>query len=505
MWTIVSLVGLLCVLAASSMMSFAQLLGRLLAWFHWLVGQRSQPPNQLGKDQIIVIVGAGFGGLTLTHYLESSTSATIILYDCKDYFEYTPSMLRVLIHPSHMSHSHLRLSDVALIKSPRVIIRTVKVDAITDKAVRGSDGEWQRYDKLVLAMGSDYHDGIKPSIKSRTLTERYHEVAALHSALASAASVTVFGAGLVGVELASEIKERWPEKPLCLRSREDVVLPGFDERAQRYVQAWFERQPNTRVIVNNTIAPHRHQPDTGEIVFNCTGLKPIALDMLVKEDDPVNQKPAALNGITAKEANGHTNERIRTGSEAPPPLSAQHIPAQYGRLLRWSDVVDARTHLLRTSPTLHLIHHDNIFVVGDIMIEEDALNDPMARAPKVAFQAELQAWCVSENIKRLYECRDEWRFPGDLVGGGHPAPTLIACSLGSYDGLIFFNSLVVTGLIAAFGKWFIERSKMWMWRGWTLGVLVWKIAEPITLIQQRIWMECANLFANSRSKQIKHE
>ena len=125
----------------------------LLAWLSWLVGRRTKRAGDIGAGQTVVIVGGGFAGLTLAHYLDSSTAFDVVLYEKRDYFEYTPSMLRVVVDPAHMAVSHLPFERVAL---GRVKIVQQEVVQLAQGAVRGRGGEWTKYDKLVLAMGSDY-------------------------------------------------------------------------------------------------------------------------------------------------------------------------------------------------------------------------------------------------------------------------------------------------------------------------------------------------------------
>ena len=57
----------------------------------------------------LVIVGGGFAGALIAKKLE--TKFNVILIDTKDYFEFTPGILRTLVQPSHIKkiqvlHSH---------------------------------------------------------------------------------------------------------------------------------------------------------------------------------------------------------------------------------------------------------------------------------------------------------------------------------------------------------------------------------------------------------------
>ena len=73
------------------------------------------------------------------------------------------------------------------------------------------------YDYLLVASGVSYPCApIKPSAAERTLAARQARWDGAAAALREAASVIVVGGGLVGVELAAEIVEAYPSKPLTL-------------------------------------------------------------------------------------------------------------------------------------------------------------------------------------------------------------------------------------------------------------------------------------------------
>src|SRR3989338_5693574 len=76
-----------------------------------------------------VIIGGGFAGSLLARKLESFFKVTLI--DTKDYFEFTPGILRTIVEPSHIRkiqvmHSHY-------LRKARVIRGEVK--EVTEKEV----------------------------------------------------------------------------------------------------------------------------------------------------------------------------------------------------------------------------------------------------------------------------------------------------------------------------------------------------------------------------------
>ena len=57
----------------------------------------------------VVVIGGGFAGAYIARHLEKDFDVTLI--DTKDYFEFTPGILRTIVFPKHMKriqvlHTH---------------------------------------------------------------------------------------------------------------------------------------------------------------------------------------------------------------------------------------------------------------------------------------------------------------------------------------------------------------------------------------------------------------
>src|SRR5690625_7890338 len=53
--------------------------------------------------------------------------------------------------------------------------------------------------------------------------------------------VSIVGAGLRGIEVASEVRESRPDLNIRLLDRGNAVLSSFDPKIQMYVKEWFEK------------------------------------------------------------------------------------------------------------------------------------------------------------------------------------------------------------------------------------------------------------------------
>lgn len=103
----------------------------------------------------VVIVGGGFGGLTLARRLAKSKDLQVVLVDKNNYHQFQPLFYQVAmagLEPSSISFPFRKVFQ----KHPNVFVRMAKV-----LAVRPSEQEIDteigplRYDYLVLAMGAD--------------------------------------------------------------------------------------------------------------------------------------------------------------------------------------------------------------------------------------------------------------------------------------------------------------------------------------------------------------
>jgi len=84
----------------------------------------------------VVIIGGGFAGATAAQGLEKKFE--VILIDNKDYFEFTPSVLRTIVEPDHIKkvqvlHRHY-LKCAKIIKG-RVKRITERIVLVNDKKI----------------------------------------------------------------------------------------------------------------------------------------------------------------------------------------------------------------------------------------------------------------------------------------------------------------------------------------------------------------------------------
>jgi NADH dehydrogenase len=232
----------------------------------------------------VVIVGGGFGGLHLVRRLEGKLragEAEVTLVDRENYHLFTPLLYQVATGelPSHAVAFPLRAATAPA--GVRFLQSEVEAIDIERRAVRTADGDLP-YDHVVIAPGSTTNDYGIPGVREHALAmksladalaARRHILdcfeRAAHETDAQARhrllTFVVIGAGPVGVELASSMRDLmdrslrpiYPELDIrrdvtiVLLDGSDRVLPQMDERLARIAQRRLE-QLRIRVVLRTT-------------------------------------------------------------------------------------------------------------------------------------------------------------------------------------------------------------------------------------------------------------
>jgi apoptosis-inducing factor 2 len=172
-------------------------------------------------NQSVVVVGGGYGGSLVAKELDSEADVTLI--DPREAFVNAAASLRALTRPDWAHNAFF--SFATLLQRGRVIRdRAISVDP---KGVTLTSGERVEADYLVLATGSGYAYPAKPNDASTSIAQQLDDLRTTHKELAGSERVLILGAGPVGLELAGEIKDVWPDKYVVVLDRADRLLPGF--------------------------------------------------------------------------------------------------------------------------------------------------------------------------------------------------------------------------------------------------------------------------------------
>lgn len=153
------------------------------------------------------------------------------------------------------------------------------------------------YDDLIIGLGCEdnYHnvagaDTYTHSIQSIEKSRRTHQEL---NQLLPKSKVAIIGAGLSGVELASELQESRSDLHITLFDRGKNILSFYPPRVSKYVEKWFEthqvkiiRCSKITEIKKNTVYNHGEEEHFDCIVWTA-GVKPnkVVQNLQVEKDD----------------------------------------------------------------------------------------------------------------------------------------------------------------------------------------------------------------------------
>ncbi|HLC78090.1 MAG TPA: FAD-dependent oxidoreductase [Candidatus Nanoarchaeia archaeon] len=340
----------------------------------------------------IVIIGGGFAGAYLAKNLQDSFKVTLV--DKKEYFEFTPSILKVIVNPksfnkiqichkTYLDKGEFICGEVSEVGRDYIIVAHKKL----------------KFDYLVLASGSKYNAPIKDPLV--LVPQRGKEIQEYHDKLEKAGDVVIVGGGLVGVELASEIKCVYKDKKITLIQFDSSLIPRNCKKSRDYAQKHLEKCGVKLIFNEMVIKKDKNEWITdkgnkvkGDIVFFCTGIK--------------------------------SNSEFMSKN--------------------FKDKLDGSGHI-KTNTFLQLEGFGNIFVAGDVSdIKEE----------KTAQGAEDQAQLILKNIKKIEGGKDMREYQSSKK------PFVI--SLGRNKGIFEYRNFTLTGFIPSLMKKAIEWKTMWRYR-----------------------------------------
>lgn len=127
---------------------------------------------------------------------------------------------------------------------------------LEEKCIFMENGERVPYDDLVIGLGCEdkYHNvpGAAEYTYSIQTIGNARETFKTLLGLPSGAVVGVVGAGLSGIELASELRESRQDLQIKLFDRSPRILRDFPERLSNFVKKWFDNH-NVDVVSNSNI------------------------------------------------------------------------------------------------------------------------------------------------------------------------------------------------------------------------------------------------------------
>lgn len=192
----------------------------------------------------LVILGGGYGGMTILHKLLDNglpLDAHITLIDRNPYHSLKTEFYALAAGTS--ADKDLRIDFPNHEQVDLVYGEVEKIDHKNQQILLQGKGEVFGYDYLVIGLGCEdnYHgiDGAREYTHSVQTISKARKTALAVGNLGAYGKVSIVGAGLSGIEVASEIRESRPDLNIKLLDRGATVLSAFDSKIQEYVEDWF--------------------------------------------------------------------------------------------------------------------------------------------------------------------------------------------------------------------------------------------------------------------------
>ncbi|HZE37976.1 MAG TPA: FAD-dependent oxidoreductase [Stackebrandtia sp.] len=294
----------------------------------------------------VVVVGGGYAGTLIAKSLDGDARVTLI--DPRDAFVNFAGSLRALARPDWAHHPFFDYRT--LLKHGRVV--RDRVTSADPAGVTLSDGGRVDADYLVLATGSSHSYPAHPRHMTTSAAPAVKDLRVTNDHLRRAERALILGAGPVGLELAGEIREVWPDKHITIVDPSPDLLPEF--------------LPEIRADL------HRQLKE---------------LDVDLRLGTSLTESPPVEPG---------TNSAFTATTDAGEPITADIWFRSFGARVNTDYLEDGALVELterRTVPVdeyLNVVGYRSVYALGDIADLSDA---------KMATHAQTQSLVVVENIR----------------------------------------------------------------------------------------------------------
>lgn len=226
-----------------------------------------------------------------------------------------------------------------------------EIQSVTVDKVTLADGTELTFDYLVCATGAFSISVGEPNLDLKTKSEMIQSFKNSVAALQKANKVAIIGGGSVAVELAGEIRHKYPNKSITLIHSGKTVMVELPEKAQKKIHEKLAKK-NIQCVLNV-------KADLDFQEFSSTGF--LVGDRVIKTTGDATVDADIVYCCTGTRVN------------------SSFYPEE------WLD----GNKRIKVSETFQLAGHPNVFAVGDVCNSKNL---------KMGYTAQLHAGIVSKNV-----------------------------------------------------------------------------------------------------------
>ncbi|PIN90442.1 hypothetical protein COU61_02595 [Candidatus Pacearchaeota archaeon CG10_big_fil_rev_8_21_14_0_10_35_13] len=318
----------------------------------------------------IVIIGGGFAGTRIAKSLEKNRKTEITLIDAKEYYEFTPSIIKTITNPRYSRKIEVKHEEY--LKNTKVIIgRAIRIEK---KAVILEEGKKINYDYLIITTGSNYNEIFKEGEKSiisrsKQIKESYHKIR-------KAKKIVIIGGGIVGVELAGEMINEYPEKKVVIIHSDKRLMGKNNNKTSEYAETYLKKKGIEIILktkANNINNEGIVRTDKGKVksdfVIMATGIIPNSKILGKKKYIEVNKYLQVIGKekvYSAGDVNDADSEKSAQNAERQADIVIKNIQRDIKGIPLTKYLTKKRVSVISLGRTNGIIEYGDVTITGII-------------------------------------------------------------------------------------------------------------------------------------------
>ncbi|KAI1625351.1 amid-like NADH oxidoreductase [Exophiala viscosa] len=248
---------------------------------HWTYRAIADPKN-------VVVIGGSFAGFFLAKQLAQSlpTGYRAIVIEKHSHYHFTWNFPRISVIPHHTQNAFIPYpTKPSLTPDGAFSFRRGKVVRIETNKVILADGSSIRFEYLAITTGSKARYPAKLDADGKAECIKFFEER--QARIKAAESIVIVGGGAAGVELAGDIKSKYPQKKMTLVHSRKQLLNSFGSDLHEVAHKTLEELGVDLCLGERVVAGlDSEEEDSKEVIlqsgkrlkcdalFQCTGQRP---------------------------------------------------------------------------------------------------------------------------------------------------------------------------------------------------------------------------------------